>query len=116
MIVSKIFKHYYNQGDRPHNVFFWKNQSGNEVDCIIQKNNRLVPIEIKSSTTIVSDFFKGLMYWRELTGDTQPGYLIYGGLENQSRSQATVVSWQWVDTIFNDSQPSYNSKPQSRAR
>ena len=100
LIVSEIFKHYYNEGDRPHNVFFWKNQSGNEVDCIIQKNNRLVPIEIKSSTTIVSDFFKGLTYWRELTGDVDPGYLIYGGLENQRRAQAIVVSWQQVDSIF----------------
>ena len=100
MIFSKIFKHYYKEGDRTHNLLFKKNQSGNEVDCIIQKNNRLVPIEIKSSTTIVSDFFKGLTYWRELTGDVDPGYLIYGGLENQRRAQAIVVSWQQVDSIF----------------
>jgi len=100
LIVSELFKQYYNHGDRPHNVFFWRNQSGNEIDCVITKNNRLVPIEIKASTTLVSDFFKGLAYWHELTGEGEPGYIIYGGLENQRRLSDYVISWQEVDSIF----------------
>lgn len=102
LVVSEIFKHYYNKGDRPHNVYFWRDISGNEIDCIIQKNNRLVPIEIKAAKTIVSDFFKGLSYWYELIGekDIPNGYIIYAGSKNQERSEGTIVSWQNIEGIF----------------
>lgn len=103
LLISEIFKHYYNHGERPQNVFFWKNQAGNEIDCIIQKNNRLIPIEIKASNTIVSEFFKVLLYWQQLTNDPKPGYVIYGGLKNQEWTQGTVVSWKNIDDIFKDS-------------
>lgn len=48
LIISDIVKHYYNTGNRPHNVYFWRDQSGHEIDCIIQRNNKLIPIEIKA--------------------------------------------------------------------
>lgn len=100
LLISEIFKHYYNQGDRPHNVFFWKNHLGHEIDCVIQKNNHLVPIEIKASTTIVSEFFKVLSYWKELTGDQYLGYVLYSGSKNQEWPQGKVVSWKNIEDIF----------------
>lgn len=100
MVISEIFKYYYNQGDRPSNVFFWQNQSGKEIDCLIQKNNHLVPIEVKASTTIGSDFFDVLEYWQSLTQEPYNGYIVYGGLKNQIRSKGTVVSWKNIDSIF----------------
>ena len=103
LIISDIFKHYYNSGSRPHNVYFWRNQAGNEIDCIIQRGNTLVPIEIKSGKTIVSDFFDGLVYWAQLAEKAPPvGYVVYGGCENQKRTQATVVSWNRIESIFQD--------------
>jgi len=101
VIMSEIFKHYYGIGKRPQSVYFWRNQAGNELDCIIQKGNDLVPIEIKSSTTISSSFFDGLKYWAELSGTPLPhGYVIYTGEENQSRSLGTVISWKHMEEMF----------------
>ncbi len=100
LIISEIFKHYYNKGDRPHNVYFWRDITGNEIDCIIQKNNLLVPIEIKAAKTIVPDFFKGLTYWAELIEEKPNGYIVYAGSKNQERSQGTIVSWQNIEDIF----------------
>lgn len=100
LLISEIFKHYYNQGDRPQSVYFWKNQAGKEIDCVIQKNNKLVPIEIKASNTIVSDFFSVLTYWKELTNDPNLGYVIYGGSKNQEWPQGKVVSWMNTEDIF----------------
>lgn len=103
MIVSDIIKHYYNNGDRPNDVYFWRDQTGNEVDCIINKHNKLVPIEIKAGKTIISDFFKGLQKFESIahgTSKTASGYVIYGGSKTQARAQGTVVGWQEVDTIF----------------
>jgi len=63
-----------------------------KVDCLLEKNNELIPIEIKSSQTIHADFFKGLIYWSKLAlKDPGNGYLIYGGKEVQKRSNGHVL-------------------------
>lgn len=101
LVIAEIVKHYYNNGKRPYNISFWQNQVGNEVDCIIEQNNVLVPVEIKSGKTIGTDFFAGLLYWYSLAKDASThGYVIYGGDENQERSAARIVSWKNIDTIF----------------
>lgn len=59
----------------------------------------------QSGKTIVNDFFKTLVFWSDLTKKskkTAPGYFIYGGEKGQKREQATVISWQNTETIFND--------------
>ena len=89
--------------ERPHHLYFWRDQTGNEIDCVIQKNNKLIPIEIKAGKTIVGDFFKVLEYWSDLTKNskkTAPGYVIYGGAKEQKREIATVVGWQDIEKIF----------------
>lgn len=100
-LIAEILKHYYNQGERPQEVYFWKNQAGQEIDCIIRKDNRLVPIEIKASNTIVSDFFTVLSYWKQLTHNTELGYVIYGGSKNQEWPHGRVISWKNTEDIFN---------------
>jgi uncharacterized protein len=103
MVISDIVKHHYNIGERPHNVNFWRDQTGNEVDCIIQKQGTLTPVEIKASKTIVSDFFKGLSFFAGLSTDKikiGKGYIIYGGSKNQEREQGFIVSWKDIDQIF----------------
>lgn len=100
LMISDIFKHYYNSADRPHNVYFWRNHTGNEIDCVIQKGKMLVPIEIKAGKTIIADFFKGLTYWRELTNTATLGYVLYGGTKNHKTSQGVVVSWKDIETVF----------------
>ncbi len=103
LIIAEILKHYYNNGERPQHVYFWRNQTGNELDCVIQKNHKLVPIEIKASKTIVSSFFKGLAYWDGIAKtESAPGYIIYGGSENQTWPQGKIVSWKNLEEIFKE--------------
>jgi len=100
-IISSIMKHYYNNGTRPRHVYFWRDKTGHEIDCMIQKVNDLIPIEIKSGTTITSDFFTGLSYWQNLTNDIYPkGYVIYGGSTNFERAQGTLISWKNIEDVF----------------
>jgi len=70
------------------------------VDCILEHGNRLVPVEIKSSETISSDFFSGLIKWNQLTGnDPSNGYVVYGGQEKQVRAQGIALSWRQLNSI-----------------
>jgi uncharacterized protein len=101
LIISEIYKHYYNHEKRPQHVYFWRDLSGHEIDCVIQKGNDLVPIEIKASMTITRNFFEGLAFWADITGNTQTrGYIVYGGSKNQEWKTGNVVSWKDLETIF----------------
>lgn len=98
-ILSDLIKQRWNGGLAP-NLYFWRDKSGHEVDCILEHGNQLVPIEIKSSETINSDFFTGLIKWNHLTGnEPSHGYVIYGGQEKQSRSQGTILSWRKLNSL-----------------
>ena len=100
LIISELQKQRYNIGREP-NLYFWRDKTGHEVDCIIEQAMDLIPVEIKSGKTISRDFFDGLGYWCELSGSKQEAsFLIYGGEENQVRSNAKVLGWRSVDKIF----------------
>lgn len=99
MIISDLFKEYYNRGECP-SIYFWRDKTGHEVDCMIDQGIRTIPIEIKSGETIGAGFFSGLEYWNKLVeGDPAHSYLVYAGTENQERSKGHVVSWRHVDSI-----------------
>ena len=50
-IVSELYKLEYSKGLKPE-IYFWRSQSGVEIDLIIPKKGQLIPYEIKLSLTI----------------------------------------------------------------
>lgn len=98
MVLSELAKQKYNSGQMPQ-LFFWRDQHGHEVDCIVEHKNKLLPIEIKSGQTISSDFFDGLDYWKKLSNQSN-GFVVYGGTEKQSREKGEVLGWRDVATFF----------------
>jgi len=89
LCVTEFLKHRFNQGLRA-NLYFWRDNSGNEIDLILEKANDSVPVEIKAGKTITSSYFKGVNYWKKLTkNDT--GFVIYDGDSVQKRSSGITV-------------------------
>ena len=75
-VVSEIIKNRLAAGIKPA-LFFWRSQSGIEIDLIERQGAEAVPYEIKLSTTIKPAFYKNLTYWLELSGQKdRKGYLI----------------------------------------
>lgn len=98
-VINEVLKSYYNRGERP-NLYYWRTQSGHEVDLIIDKGMEIYPVEMKAGKTINSHFFKGLDYFNHLTENPPSNaYLVYGGTEYQKRSRATVLGWQNLDQL-----------------
>jgi uncharacterized protein len=94
MILSDFLKKRYHHG-LPSNVYFWRDKLGNEVDCLLEEGARLTPIEIKSSATIQSAMFDGLVKWctwAQINPDS--GTVIYAGEEKQTRKQGTIFPWK----------------------
>lgn len=92
-VIGEIMKNYLNKAQSPR-LFFWKDNTGNEIDCLIEESLHIKSVEIKSSTTIHQNFFKGLSYYDSISKATpKNAYLIYGGSKNVRRKEATVLSW-----------------------
>ncbi len=99
MIISDLIKQRYNVG-LPPNIYFWRDKLGHEVDCIIDKDGKLIPIEIKAGMTISSDYFQSLGKWCALA-ETNPanGIVIYAGDAAQKRQNGQVIGWQNISDI-----------------
>jgi predicted RNA polymerase sigma factor len=67
---------------------------------LIETTNQLIPVEIKSSQTVNSDFFTGLEDWLALAQPRQPqAWLVYGGGEAHQRKSTRVISWQHLPVL-----------------
>jgi uncharacterized protein len=102
-IIADILKYHHNHGLDPR-VYFWRDKTEHEVDCIIEDRQKLIPIEIKASRTFNPRFLDGLNYWNTLAHENStPGSVIYSGSSEQTRAHQALVSWQSVDELFKKS-------------
>lgn len=100
LLISDFLKQQYNLEQQP-SIYFWRDRTGNELDCIVDTAKYPIPVEIKAGKTITSDFFKSFQYWQKTTGFSQePRYLVYAGTEDQSRSQAEVLGWKSAGNLI----------------
>jgi predicted AAA+ superfamily ATPase len=104
LVVSDMYKHYYNTGKQPR-IYFWRDNHGHEVDCIMEKGQHLVPIEIKASRTIQRDYFSGLYYWNKLAQQSNSSsFVVYAGDDYLPLTDGTILSWKMIDKIFETSE------------
>ena len=96
LVVSELLKQRYNQG-LASNLYFWRNNTGDEVDVVIEQGEQLMPMEIKSGQTFNSDFLTGINKWMKIAGDAAlTPQLVYGGNENMTRNGVEVRSWKQI--------------------
>ncbi|MDF1795203.1 MAG: DUF4143 domain-containing protein [Coxiellaceae bacterium] len=98
-VISELMKYRFNQGLQS-NLYFWRDNHGNEVDVIVDRGDRLIPIEIKSGLTINADYFKGLTYWQALNDSESLAWLLYAGDQSHQRSVAQVLGWQAIFDLY----------------
>jgi predicted AAA+ superfamily ATPase len=99
MIITDILKNRFNKGLQS-NIYFWRDSKGREIDCIIERSQMLIPIEIKSGRTFNFDFFSGLKYWNTISGNNAENtYVIYGGEKDFLSSEGKAIGWKNMNTI-----------------
>jgi predicted AAA+ superfamily ATPase len=82
------------------NLFFWRDNVGNEVDLLREQGSSLEGVEIKSGQTLQDEHFAGLRRWVALAGHSAgPASLIYGGSDSYTRGGLRVISWRELDPV-----------------
>lgn len=100
MVIADMMKNYFNMAQRPP-LYFWRDNTGHEVDCLIEEGKGIKNIEIKSGTTVHNDFFKGISYYNKLNKNKTSGsFLVYGGNKTYKRKEANVLSWADTDELL----------------
>lgn len=102
LIITEFLKCRFNKG-KESNLYFWRDQHGHEIDCIIEYEGKdLIPVEIKSGRTPNNDFFKEIGYWNTLSGNTaEKSFVVYGGDLSQQRRAGYLTSYAHLDPVLN---------------
>jgi predicted AAA+ superfamily ATPase len=98
-VVSEVYKARLNRGLDVRASFF-RDHVGHEVDLLIEAEQGLLAIEIKSGQTVATDFFAVLERLAGFIGrDDIRSILVYGGDSSQARSNTHVVAWRDLERI-----------------
>ena len=93
-IIAEHLKNCYNNALDP-NIYFWRDNIGNEIDLIIEKGNKTEVVEIKSGLTANDNFFRNLRYWQKLTSTPESLLsVVYGGENSLRMKNGNLVSWK----------------------
>jgi hypothetical protein len=102
-IIAELLKGRMNRG-LPSNLFFWRDRAGLEIDVVVERQQSLQPMEIKSGATIAADFFTGLRRWCDLSNGCEgvSPLLFFGGDGNSVRNGVSVRSWRSVAEVADE--------------
>lgn len=104
-VVSELYKAMAHQGEQPI-LHHYRESRGLEMDVLVQRDDCLHAVEVKSAATAAPDFF---VAFDQLAGRIQTANLslrldnvvVYGGETSQQRSKARLLCWRDVNKVLN---------------
>ncbi len=98
-VINELMKNAYNKGELP-DFYYWRDKTGNEIDCLIDKGLTKILVEIKSGKTLNSDYFKGMQYYKSLDKRHRiNAWLVYNG-ENETKTNSIhAINWKNIQDI-----------------
>lgn len=99
MVVMDFVKERLNKGLDP-NFFYFRDNNQNEVDLIIKKHEKLIPVEIKAAMTFNENLLKGIRYFQRTSNQENQGYLIYSGNLEFENELAGIVNFMNISTLM----------------
>ena len=92
-VVSELYKAFSHRGELPP-LYFWRDQTGHEVDVIIDTGKKLVPIEVRAGETVVGSSFEGLRFFTSFGPPaSSQGVMVYGGEDLYQREDFLIRPW-----------------------
>jgi len=99
-IILEFTKAAYNKGLQPE-FYFYRDSHGNEIDLIIKKDNKLIPIEIKSAETFTNSFLKGINHFQKTFSDThEEGFVLFNGIQKYEIQKIKILNPLQIQGFF----------------
>jgi len=102
LVINEFIKHDAHRGIS-NLPYFWQDNRGNEIDCLLVDGENITPVEIKAGKTITVSYFDQLNFWRQHSAVPQNiGYVVYGGDQSMQTSAGCLISWRHLERILKD--------------
>ena len=99
LILNEFIKRSFNRGEN-RQPYYWQDNHGKEIDCLLVNGEKVTAIEIKSGKTISTSYFENLNFWRSLAAlPENQEYVVYGGDQSMQTGAGTLISWKNSDRI-----------------
>jgi len=96
MVMVEALKQRLNRG-LDSDLYFYRNASGSiEVDLLMEESGRLLPREIKSSSTYSASMSAGLKAFGELAPQAAPGLVVYSGVTSSGVAAHYADTAEWL--------------------
>ncbi|NCP03247.1 MAG: hypothetical protein COT35_00730 [Nitrospirae bacterium CG08_land_8_20_14_0_20_52_24] len=93
VIVSEWLKAFYHRGETP-SIYYWRSRDGLEIDLIVERNDKIYPMEIKSTSTLRPDHAGSIIRWRRISGIKTQG-LIFANIHEAMPVAEGVKAVPW---------------------
>ena len=94
LIISELQKENFHL-NQLKDYWFWRDSNGHEIDLLLKSADGFDIFEIKSTQTISYKLVEAMNYFDKISnGRVNSKTLIYGGNENQDRTQFKVRNWK----------------------
>jgi uncharacterized protein len=99
LVINEFIKRTFNRGENSL-PYFWQDNHGKEIDCLLVNGEKVTPVEIKAGKTMSTSYFGNLKYWQPLPALPEgQGYVVYGGEQSMQTSAGGLVSWRDLERI-----------------
>lgn len=100
MVVSEMIKVHFNRGLN-HELYYFRDSSGNELDLVIPEGHMLHAAEIKSSATFHAGFLKTIQLFKKIYPErVKSSFLIYSGSTEQEVNATQVINFRKAGEII----------------
>lgn len=98
LVILELLKNRYNKGLNS-NLYFFRDNHGNELDLLYKDGNNLVGIEIKSAATWHNNFSSGLRYFVKNNANLTHKLVIYNGKPMNFSDGVKAISYQKMSKL-----------------
>lgn len=96
-VVSEMLKNRLNEGRAPE-LYFWRDNTGTEVDVVFEDGKDLRSVEIKSGKTMTSEYTSNLETWIHYSGaSVETCSIIYAGERHLRYKGIQITPWDAVE-------------------
>ena len=92
-VISEMSKKWFNKG-KSFNLYFWRDHLGVEIDIVHEIDQKIQPIEIKSSETFQVGFSDNLRKFEKISNSQVNPTLVYCGQESFTQGNIIVQPWE----------------------